>query len=319
MKKLILITFATAAIVIAAQAQNQTIIAVHGQQLVLTGTQGSGSVAFRYEWRRNGTVISTCDGPTHQNCTVPGNLANGQHQVFTRRIVLTEQCLGPIEQESNSVTVHFKCGGGHGTVVTNTSTGTELCWADYNSGEGGRFVGTLATNTTLGRGDVYTPFFQWNRMAAWPATGAVTGWDGLSDPAMEAAVTWDPQPCPAGWRLPTQAEFTALTVAGRLWQEANVRGNSVGGMFFGHGAATCGFNTGQNMFGCIFLPAVGYRRAADGTLESALYYSPGTGGLYWMSAHANAASGRYFIFNVTGARADLTLDKVAGMSIRCVQ
>ena len=352
MKKPFLTILAAAAIATAAQAQpphpnDITIIAAHGHTLTIGGApdERASTPVTTYIWYRNGIVIQNATEATY---TVPVSLANGLNQRFWRRAQLDGECTGVFGDLSNIVTVHFKCGGGHGTVVTNTSTGTELCWADYNTGAGNTFVGTLSTSTTLGRGDVYSPFFQWSRMAAWPATGVATpaGWTPLSDGAMENAATWSNDghgPCPAGWRLPTRTEFQSPVqtsggganavgwTAGGTWRAANAVGNTVAGIMYGHRHSACGFNTGQDMFGCIFLPAVGLRGTLGTLSHQAIV------GYYWASEQNSATVGQTLRFCRPGADTESCASlfntgssllgsfpasnhlKLEGLSVRCVQ
>jgi uncharacterized protein (TIGR02145 family) len=88
--------------------------------------------------------------------------------------------------------------------------------------------------TFASRPDMYTKFYQWNRATAWAVTGSVSEWETtITDPA------WTVNPCPAGWRLPTQADYQALLDAGSTWANANTRDNAVAGRFYGPTHATC--------------------------------------------------------------------------------
>ena len=147
-------------------------------------------------------------------------------------------------------------------------------WADCNLDE---------YQTFAAKPDMYTCFYQWNRITAHPATGDITGpWDGSN-----AEPAWTVNPCPAGWRLPTMAEFEALIDSGHTWAAAGARGNEVAGRFFGPNHATA--TLPGNMADAIFIPAGG-KRWADTTDIS----FQGTEGYYWCDA---AAYGGHLIFN----------------------
>ncbi|MDR0333653.1 MAG: hypothetical protein LBI15_09340, partial [Dysgonamonadaceae bacterium] len=104
-------------------------------------------------------------------------------------------------------------------------------WAPANLNGSRTFA---ANQQALGR------FYQWGTIGTtghdWPATGGVTGWNSSNSRVAWTAAT---NPCPAGWRLPTQAEITALGTG--TWGTLG----GVNGRWFG------GVNTG------LFLPAAG--------------------------------------------------------------
>jgi len=159
------------------------------------------------------------------------------------------------------------------------------------------------------RPDMYTKFYQWNRSTAWAATSEVFGWTEteITD------IAWTVNPCPAGWRLPTQEEFHALHDAGSTWAEANAKGNAVAGRFYGANHATC---TMSNLNGCIFLPAVG-NRFLDGVL-----YGQGNNGFYWSAPQDGSASnnGSYGLtFDNSRSEPRGYGSKAGGRSVRCVK
>jgi uncharacterized protein (TIGR02145 family) len=166
-----------------------------------------------------------------------------------------------------------------------------ITWAAYNVDD---------YQTFAERPDMYTKFYQCNKSTAWAATGSVSGWSSSAN----TSSTWTVNPCPAGWRLPTREEFTALDNAGSTWAAANARGNAVAGYFYGPNHATCGLP--NNMSGCVFLPAVGWRNFSDGTL-----LNQNTQVRYWASTQNTTTLGQSYPANET--------NKATGLSIRCVQ
>ncbi len=158
------------------------------------------------------------------------------------------------------------------------------------------------------RPDMYTKFYQWNRSTAWPATGeVVTGWseEDITDPI------WTINPCPAGWRLPTDAEWSALETTGSTWANAGMRGNVVAGRFFGPRHSAC--TLPSDMLNCIFLPAVGWRHPNDGGLLDQSFE-----GYYWSSTQ----NGNTFGYNWRFYNTISTLSynaKALGFSVRCVK
>ena len=108
-------------------------------------------------------------------------------------------------------------------------------------------------------------FYQWNRRRAWNTINIiVSGWnrEAAGGPTWTAAS----DPCPPGWRVPTEAEIRSLHVADREWAVKN----GIVGLLFG---------AAPNQ---IFLPAVGVRSWTSGMLEReyADYYKQG---VYWSS------------------------------------
>ena len=118
-------------------------------------------------------------------------------------------------------------------------------------------------------------------------------------------------PCPSGWRLPTQAEYQALHNTSTTWAVAHsVRGNAVAGRFYGPNSGYCSLP--DNMSGCIFLPACGYRNTTSGVLNSR-----GTDGFYWSSMYGDEIRG--FLLSINTSNPNGSANKANGCLIRCVQ
>jgi len=185
------------------------------------------------------------------------------------------------------------------------------------------------TNSWVEEPKDYGGFFQYNKTLAWhptdPANGvAIPGW-----PAADTAkADWasENNPCPTGWRLPTRAEFMALDSASKVGNgavggagvNAGVRGAAVAGRFYGpragnttSPATTCSINANNdNMHGCIFLPAAGFRNA-DGSL-----INQGQNLSYWCSTFEKTTGSGYALF--AGSVTPYT-SKNMGYNIRCVR
>ena len=142
-------------------------------------------------------------------------------------------------------------------------------------------------------------FYQWNRKAAWPATGNVAGWDSI----MPIGANWgtDTDPSPAGWRPPTTVEIQTLVDSTKVSSEW-VAENGINGRRF----------TDKASGNSIFLPAAGLRNYPDGML----YGVPA--GYYWGRTGINNtdyAFGLYFDLNKVFFA---SLSRAYGFIIRCV-
>ena len=271
-----------------AQAQEGRLVEADRSYLFSSTTDADGIGDISYQWFRDGVAIPNATGEIY---ILPADMAQGKLVEFKRGARSTA-CPGNIKY-SNSFVVTF-C---KGLVVGS------LCWADRNVDD---------YQTFAVRADMYTQFYQWNRPMAWPTTGSVNGWNGTND----QSGTWAINPCPAGWRLPMLAEHLALhngsNPVGGTWRGANVSGNAVAGRFYGPNSATCALP--NSIDGCVFLPAVGYRRNSSGTLDT-----QGSFGYYWSATEYNSSNGYHLDFDSTLNYPNNGNVKAYGFSIRCVQ
>jgi uncharacterized protein (TIGR02145 family) len=284
MKKTILTIAAVAVAVVSAQAQ--IINAQPGKALIFSSVAtaaGWGDVT--YQWYRDGQPIA---GATDTVYTLPGNLAHGQYVEFKRGAV-SNICPGEVLY-SNIYFISF----------CQTRIGS-VCWAEANLDD----FRTLAP-----RPDMYTKFFQWNKLMPYSAENPLTpAWESTAN----TSPTWTANPCPTGWRLPDRTEFQALhnssSPAGGTW--ANAKGNAVAGRFYGPNHATC--TLPNNMEGCVFLPTGGIR-ANDGNL----YDKPGTGN-YWSATESNSSSGYGLRLDQSTSNPNYNASKYYALYVRCVQ
>jgi len=155
-------------------------------------------------------------------------------------------------------------------------------------------------------------FYQWNRRIGWSTTDPIINsdndsiWNGLdvyidNDSILNRPVvddnTWEKvnDPCPSGWRLPTNTEFESLISIDNKWTTLN----GVNGRIFGSDTNS------------LFLPAVGHRKW-NGSLHSVNEF-----GCYFSSNIDN----HYIDFLVFDS--NLVLAKtfnyyMEGVSVRCV-
>lgn len=260
------------------------------ESLTLTGTVATGPGTLSYQWYAVSTVsgaYTPIPGCATQNCTIAAADAVGT--VEYKRVVTSSSCPSSPSAEA-TITVHYQ-GVKGGTV----------CWAPVNVG---------IVNKWVQKPDDYGSFFQWNRNLAWHPTTPTTAPSGWVSTNISDA-SWTVNPCPAGWRLPTQAEFNSLAC---FWATANsTKGNAVAGCFT---SSNCTLATDAGMANCIFLPAAGRRNAANGTLSN-----QNTMGTYWTSTqYTTTTTYGYYAGMSSGSGKQMNYDlKSNGFSVRCVK
>ena len=191
------------------------------------------------------------------------------------------------------ITVRTEDGNFTATTAINARSGVSIggrIWATRNVGTPGTFA---PTPESAGM------FFQWNRRVGWTATDPMVNSDGgtVWNSTTPAGTTWESanDPCPDGWRVPTQAELQSLNNAGSVW----ITQNGVQGRLFG---------TAPNQ---IFLPAAGWRYTT-GSLGSA-----GTSGFYWSSTQDGSTNAWRLWFG-SGSGGMGSWLRALGLSVRCV-
>ena len=132
-------------------------------------------------------------------------------------------------------------------------------WATRNVDAPGTFAATPESAGML---------FQWSRRQGWNATDEAipSDWDSTL-PAAGTEWTRANDPCPQGWRMPTETELHSLNNAGSVWTSRN----GVNGRVFG----TYPYQ--------IFLPASGGRNRTGALIFVGVY------GGYWSSTQLGSA------------------------------
>jgi len=172
-------------------------------------------------------------------------------------------------------------------------------WATINVGTPGTFVD---------KPEDWGMLYHWNSKIGWSTTDPRTSIPNGSSWTFSSSYTWQiaNDPCPPGFRTPTEAEFLSLRAAGS--ELATV--NGIVGRRYGSGTNS------------IFLPAVVSRNYQGGTLSDNTTRPRGT---YWTSAEPDRNNTRYFVFYyddtsnapvVTGTTLSGSL--INGFSCRCV-
>ena len=151
-------------------------------------------------------------------------------------------------------------------------------------------------------------FYQWNNPTAWPVSGVTSGWNDKYPPD-----TWNPlnDPCPEGWRMPTNLEFLSLLDQTVVLIETASR-NGVSGIQF----------IAQSSGAFIFLPFAGALNCDTGKFEDYqvfLAYWSSTPNLVYRSADALFIAQKESVEYINERNNIIGIDKRYGLSIRCVK
>ena len=221
-------------------------------------------------WTSSNTAVATVDGWGRVTAVSAGKAvivatADGGHTA-TATVTVSDPPHLPVYQDVVIAGVH---------------------WATRNVGSPGSFAASPESAGML---------FQWNRRQGWSSTGAsVIGWDAT----LPTGTSWTRanDPCPAGWRVPTEAELRSLMYANSTW----ITKNGVNGHLFG---------TAPNQ---IFLPAVGIRFGDNGSLHGV-----GQLGYYWSSTQLGSELA-WYLDSYSGRVVAGSNWRQFGFSVRCVR
>jgi uncharacterized protein (TIGR02145 family) len=203
--------------------------------------------------------------------------------------------------------------------VLNNSAGAKIngvTWAIRNVDDFGTFAPLNPQDPT----QLFGKFYQFNRAVAYTSTDPLSpAWNNTSPGSGNWSLINDP--CPGGWRVPSQLEFQSLEASGWRWVTAEESEYGVPGTWFGPGA----HEDPHPMFptNAVFFPAAGARILSDGHLLSGsdhLSQWHGDNGCYW-SSETIYGFPPPMLFGAGGiyiSRGHMWNSKMA-LSIRCVK
>ncbi len=117
---------------------------------------------------------------------------------------------------------------------------------------------------------------------------------------------WGVDPCPEGWRVPTEEELFSLLSTRDQYEEVWVTRDGVAGLAVRSAVAGDG----------IFLPAAGFLRTTAEPVEPS---SVGERGYYWSTSSNLDTSGVNLQIGPIGATKSMGNSRKFGYSIRCVK
>jgi uncharacterized protein (TIGR02145 family) len=168
-----------------------------------------------------------------------------------------------------------------------------------------RFGAAVASLTNVAANDGYSNTSEWSKKpvfitsdVAWPNTSIDANGVG--------------NPCPAGWRLPTNPEFAAAINKTASNGELGTVNNELAypGTW---GGSNTNFSAYIKVGDYLYLPAAGIRHFSNGSLNN---YPRGSHGYYW-SRSAQSSSGWHAYFSNRSSNVGSS-DRANGFSVRCV-
>jgi len=228
----------------------------------------NGSVALNGNYRAVGMSVRCVAETPSPDCTVYSNAAHTTTLTFQCHNLGANTNMDPLTYVSN------------GDAVDGDIKGHLYQWGRPSDGHEWRnsaTIGTQSTTDTPGHSKFITGFQDWR---------------STQNDALWGAAKTANDPCPAGYRVPTQAEWSSILSPNNTWVWT-----------------TSGYMVNSSLF----LPAAGFRDATSGGTFGGI----GSSGLYLSSTVNGAyASGLYFVSGSIALRSDYF--RANGRSVRCV-
>ena len=237
----------------------------------------------RRQYMISATVINAQTSEPEGVVAETGAVFHQVAQRLARSLVVEMQQAAPaLIADGEQITAERLLEGGDDGVLING-----VRWATRNVNTPGTFVHSP---------EIAGQFYHWGSQVSWVSlrrtTGLITVWERNN-------------PCPRGWRVPTNAEFQSLVEAGSVWTTVN----EVNGRLFG---------TAPNQ---IFLPAAG-----GGGIDQTMEHIPthvsqeNVIGFYWSNMRTGSSGWRLrFTFGDVSFGLDPDPRNLSfGYNVRCV-
>lgn len=134
-------------------------------------------------------------------------------------------------------------------------------------------------------------------------TGTITGWNTVAaaNGAWAATKTAD-DPCPTGWRVPTNSELTGVA-------NSALNTRTFVGTF---NSSSTNYSSGIRFGSSLFLPATGSRFNSNGSLRFR-----GSDGYYWSSTESSSNAQNLYFNNSSVSM--IASSRLNGFSLRCIE
>ncbi|RMZ58655.1 hypothetical protein D1632_13750 [Chryseobacterium nematophagum] len=262
---------------------------------------GNGDTYPQQQFTQNGLTFTL---PAGTLATGAGNLVYN----ITGNPVSAITMSIPINFASTSCNVS-KVVSTSGSGGTTMMCGNAKAWATHNLGADTSLDPHVAVKGIHGN------YYQWGILVPVATVdtppGFISGWN--TQPALDTA--WNSgmedapiktglDPCPAGFRVPTRAEWVNLANNNSVSRQGTFLDDVTN---FGSALSySCGANK-------MTIPASGYRDLGSGTL-----FSRGSLGRYWSSQAATYDNAFAFFFTASGVTAGTPNARTYGYSVRCI-